>query len=96
MKDILRRYPDYIEDFVPFLTPKLATEINDVDGKTALCWLLGQFGHLIEDAPYMLEKMIEDLKELQSAELTTVLLASSFKLFFKRAPEMKRILAAIF
>lgn len=44
----------------------------------------------------MLEKMIEDLKELQSAELTTVLLASSFKLFFKRAPEMKRILAAIF
>lgn len=40
----------------------------------------------------MLEKMNDDLKELQSANLTSVLLASAFKLFFKRAPEMKRIL----
>jgi hypothetical protein len=30
----------------------------------ALCWLLGSFGQFIEDAPYMLEKMIEDIKEL--------------------------------
>lgn len=44
----------------------------------------------------MLEKMIEDLKELQSSGLTSVLLASVFKLFFKRAPETKRILAAVF
>lgn len=66
LKDILRRYPEYIEDFLPFITPKMATEVSDVDGKTALCWIIGQFGHYIEDAPYMLEKMIEDIKELQS------------------------------
>jgi hypothetical protein len=41
LKNILRRYPDYIEDFLPFINPKLATEINDVDGKIALCWILG-------------------------------------------------------
>lgn len=41
LKDILRRYPYYIEDFIPFLTPKFVSEIHDVDGKTALCWLLG-------------------------------------------------------
>jgi len=27
LKDILRRYPDYIEDFIPFLTPKLALDV---------------------------------------------------------------------
>jgi vesicle coat complex subunit len=96
LRDILRRYPSYIDDFLPFLTPKFMNEVYDVDGKIALCWLLGQFGEQIEDAPYMLEKMIEDLKELQSAELSNALLASAYKLFFKRAPETKRILAQIF
>jgi len=70
MKNVLRRYPDFIEEFIPFITPKLALEVQDVDGKVALSWILGQFGHCIMDAPYMLEKMIEDIKELQSAELS--------------------------
>lgn len=96
LKNILRRYPDFIEDFIPFINPKLALEVQDVDGKVALCWLLGMFGHYIEDAPYMLEKMIEDIKELQSAELSQVLLAATFRLFFKRAPETKKILANVF
>ena len=96
LKDILRRYPEYIDDFIPFLTPKLAQEVHDVEGKAALCWLLGQFGEYAEHAPYMLEKMIEDTKELQAAELTAVLLQASFKLFFKRAPEMKKVLALVF
>jgi len=44
----------------------------------------------------MLEKLIEDSKELQDSSLTTNLMAASFKLFFKRAPETKRVMAAIF
>jgi len=71
-------------------------EVNDVDGKTALCWILGQFGECVEDSPYMLEKLIEDSKELQNPQLTASLMASTMKLFFKRAPETKRILATIF
>lgn len=81
---------------MPFIGPKLALEVNDVDGKTALCWILGQFGQCIEDSPYMLEKLIEDSKELQNSQLTAALMAASVKLFFKRAPEMKRILASCF
>ena len=96
MKNVLRRYPDFIEEFIPFITPKLALEVQDVDGKVALSWILGQFGHFIMDAPYMLEKMIEDIKELQSAELSQILLAAIFKIFFKRAPETKKALATVF
>ena len=40
--------------------------------------------------------MIEDIKELQSAELAQSLLAATFRLFFKRAPETKKILANVF
>jgi AP-4 complex subunit beta-1 len=65
LRDILRRYPAQINEFLPFLGPKLCNEVIDVEGKTALCWILGQFGECIEDAPYMLEKMNEDCKELQ-------------------------------
>ena len=96
LKDILRRYPDAMNEFLPFLGPKLTTEIIDVDGKVALCWILGKFGQCIEDAPYMLEKLIEDSKELQHAHLSSCLVEATFRLFFKRAPETKKVLAAIF
>jgi hypothetical protein len=43
---------------------------------------------MIEDAPYMLEKMNDELKELQSPYLASQLVDAAFKLLFKRAPEM--------
>jgi len=59
-------------------------------------WILGQFGDRIEDSPYILEKMLVELKELNSPEFTAQLFQSVFKLFFIRAPEVKKLLAAIF
>ena len=32
----------------------------DNDGKIAFVWILGQFGHLIEESPYILEKLAEE------------------------------------
>jgi hypothetical protein len=40
--------------------------------------------------------MLEDLKEVNSAELNNSLMSACFKLFFKRAPETKKILASVF
>jgi hypothetical protein len=31
-----------------------------VEGRVAYVWILGEFGELIDDSPYILEKMIED------------------------------------
>lgn len=47
---------------------------------------------MIEDSPYILEKMIEEQKEFNSVKLAGVLLTSLFKLFFKRAPEVQKML----
>lgn len=53
---------------------------------------MGEFGEDIEESPYILEKMIEEQKEFNSVKLSSVLLTSIFKLFFKRAPEVQKML----
>jgi len=63
-----------------------------VEGKIAYIWILGEFGELIDDSPYILEKMIEEQKEFNSIKLSGVLLTALFKLFFKRAPETHKML----
>ena len=40
--------------------------------------------------------MIKDQQELNSPEFSSILLLSTFKMFFKRAPETQRLLAALF
>jgi len=96
LKDILRRYPEFIEEFVPFLTKISLDQIEDIDGKIGFVWALGQFNQNIPEAPYILEKMIKDQQELNSPEFSSILLLSTFKMFFKRAPETQRLLAALF
>lgn len=39
---------------------------------------------------------MEDLKELNSSSFTAILLMSVYRLFFKRAPETKKLLSTIF
>jgi hypothetical protein len=55
-------------------------------------WILGEFGELIDESPYIIEKMIEEQKEFNSVKLSAVLLTTLFKLFFKRAPEVQKML----
>lgn len=51
---------------------------------------------MIPEAPYLLEKMVEDIKEANSPEFTGILLTSVYSLFFKRAPETKKLLSSVF
>jgi vesicle coat complex subunit len=92
LKDILRKYRTFIDDFIPFFTKIALDQITEVDGKCAYVWILGEFGEEIDESPYILEKMIEEQKEFNSVKLSSVLLTSIFKLFFKRAPEVQKML----
>ena len=47
---------------------------------------------MIEESPYILEKMVEEQKEFNSVKLSSILLTTIFKLFFKRAPEVQKML----
>mmetsp|Transcript_11772 Transcript_11772/g.19863 ORF Transcript_11772/g.19863 Transcript_11772/m.19863 type:complete len:107 (-) Transcript_11772:991-1311(-) len=68
----------------------------DQEGKAAFVWILGQCGEHIEDAPYILEKIIEEEQETNSIHLQIYLVTACTKLFFKRAPEMHKILASFY
>jgi AP-4 complex subunit beta-1 len=92
LKDILRKYRGFIDDFIPFFSKIALDQITEVEGKCAYVWILGEFGEDIDESPYILEKMIEEQKEFNSVKLSSVLLTSIFKLFFKRAPEVHKML----
>lgn len=96
LKDILRKYPDFVDDFVPLMARIQTDQIIENEGKIAFVWILGEFGHLIEASPYILEKMAEECRELNDHELSSALLISVFKLFFKRAPETKALFTKLF
>lgn len=89
LKDVLRKYPNYIEHFYPFLARDCLEQITDHAGRCALVWILGHFGEQIDDSPYILEKIFEEEIENNQVDVLKYLVVASAKLFFKRAPEMK-------
>ena len=47
LKDILRKYKEFIDEFVPFFTKENLDMITEVNSKAAFVWALGQFGEQI-------------------------------------------------
>jgi len=92
LKNIFRKYKEAIEEFEDFLSNITFESMTEVEAKTAYIWILGEFGSQIEMAPYILERMIEIQKDLQSVEISMELLTSLTKLFFTRSPEVKEML----
>jgi hypothetical protein len=60
LKDILRKYPDLLEEFLPFFSRVFYDQVVETEGKAALVWILGRFGDKIDDSPYIMEKIIEE------------------------------------
>jgi len=59
-------------------------------------WILGEFGEMIEDSPYILERMSDEVRELNNSSLSSALFNSIFKLFFKRGPEIIALFKKVF
>ena len=57
--------------------------------------MLGEHGDKIENAPYIIEPMIDGLKEEQSPAVRLALLTATTKLFFKRPPEVQSMLGRL-
>lgn len=52
------------------MIPMLGTAIEHItesEAKVALIWILGEFGEHIDDAPYLLESLVGNLKETQES-----------------------------
>lgn len=94
LKDFLRKYPERFEEIIPSLT-RVLRSIEEPEGKIACIWMVGEYGETISEAPYILEGLIESFPEEQDSLVKMELLTATTKLFFKRPPELKEMLARL-
>jgi hypothetical protein len=52
LKDILRKYRGFIDDFIPFFSKIALDQITEVEGKCAYVWILGEFGEDIDEISF--------------------------------------------
>lgn len=108
-KDLLRRFPDMAEVVVAQVMAAVTQPgggglrggsglqtcaLSEPQARSALLWIMGQFGQFIPEAPYLMESMAEGF----SGEETVVrlaLLTAATQLFFKRPPECRALLGGL-
>jgi AP-4 complex subunit beta-1 len=94
LKDILRKHPSLGSMMIPPL-PRAVRYIDDPQGKASVIWLLGELGDFISEAPYALEKLIDKYDTISEPLVKIALLTSTMKLFFKRPPEVQKMLGRL-
>lgn len=87
LRDVLRKYRDVAPVVIPELQKCMKT-VSSSEGKSALVWILGEYGDEIQESPYILEDLIAGWEE-ENGPVRLQLLTTSVKLFFRRTSEMR-------
>eukprot|EP00934_Nitzschia_sp_Nitz4_P004086 Nitzschia sp. Nitz4//scaffold246_size28974//20458//23101//NITZ4_008086-RA/size28974-snap-gene-0.4-mRNA-1//-1//CDS//3329543924//4076//frame0 len=69
--------------------------VQEPSGKASILFLLGECGDIIPDAPYALEKLIDNYDSIKDPIIKHNLLNATMKLFFLRPPEVQRMLGRL-
>jgi len=91
---MIRKHPD----LKPVCSPSLARSlryIEEGEGKASIIWMLGECCDLVNEAPYALEKLIDDYDNLKDIRVKQNLLNATMKIFFARPPETQRMLGRL-
>nr|GMD44254.1 beta-adaptin-like protein A [Ipomoea batatas] len=94
VKDLLRKYPQWSHDCIAVVGNISSKNIQEPKAKAALIWMLGEYAQDMQDAPYILESLIENWEEEHSAEVRLHLLTAVMKCFLRRPPETQMALGA--
>lgn len=97
LQDVLRKYP-YLSATITNRVSSIAASLEKIDepeARTALLWIIGEFGEDIEDAPYILEDMAEKMEDETSSAVKIQLLTAAMKVFFARPPEAQKVLGRV-
>jgi vesicle coat complex subunit len=95
LKDLMRKYPARCAEVMPAIHTTLR-KIDEPVGKSAMVWMIGEFGEMMPEGPYVLEGIIDNWEEETSTEVRLALMTATMKLFFKRSPEMVAMLGRLF
>mmetsp|Transcript_92943 Transcript_92943/g.266419 ORF Transcript_92943/g.266419 Transcript_92943/m.266419 type:complete len:839 (+) Transcript_92943:187-2703(+) len=94
MKDLVRKYPEQFQQ-ASGAVERCIKIVTEPEGKCAILWILGEYGLLIDDAPYLLEPMIDGFVEEVSGAVKLEMITAAVKLFFCRPPEMQAMLGRL-
>eukprot|EP01017_Pseudomicrothorax_dubius_P016527 TRINITY_DN1875_c0_g2_i3.p1 TRINITY_DN1875_c0_g2~~TRINITY_DN1875_c0_g2_i3.p1 ORF type:complete len:803 (-),score=273.94 TRINITY_DN1875_c0_g2_i3:134-2542(-) len=93
--NILRKYRSEFREIIN-VVPNCIESVSETEAKVALLWILGEYAQEIEEAPYILEYFIGNLKEGdESQRYKHALLAATVKTFVKKPPETYEALASL-
>mmetsp|Transcript_12750 Transcript_12750/g.28324 ORF Transcript_12750/g.28324 Transcript_12750/m.28324 type:complete len:682 (+) Transcript_12750:125-2170(+) len=92
--NVIRIAPAATPMVLPFLS-RMLKRVDDPAARAALLWTLGEYGEHLVEAPYLLESAINNYEETFTG-VKLQLLTASMKLFFKRPPEVHRMLGRLF
>lgn len=95
LSNVVRIFPAVRIHVLPLLA-KCLRRVDDPEARAVLLWMLGEYGQEIQEAPYLLEPIIDNYAEESSAEIKLQVLTASLKMFFKRPPEMQAMLGRLF
>jgi hypothetical protein len=69
--------------------------VQEPSGKASIIWLLGECCDIVQDAPYALEKLIDNYDNIKDLQIKQNLLNATMKMFFARPPEVQRMLGRL-
>lgn len=92
--NILRIFPGMSTHVLPSIS-RCLRKVDDDSARAVIVWMIGEFCTQIIEAPYKIEKFIDNYDEIKSVELKLHLLTASMKLFFARPPEMQHMLGRL-
>ncbi|CAI0408526.1 unnamed protein product [Linum tenue] len=91
VKDLLRKYPQWSHDCIAVVGNISSKNVQEPKAKAALIWMLGEYAQDMDDAPYILESLVENWEE-DAPEVRLHLLTAIMKCFFRRPPETQKAL----
>lgn len=94
VKDLLRKYPQWSHGCIAVVGNISSKNIQEPKAKAALIWMLGEYAEEMQDAPYVLESLVDSWEDEHSAEVRLHLLTAVLKCFLRRPPETQKALGA--
>jgi AP-4 complex subunit beta-1 len=91
---MIRTHPD-LKAVCSMSLARTLKYLNEPSGKASIIWLLAECCDIINDAPYALEKLIDNYDDLKDVQVKQNLLNATMKMFFARPPEVQRMLGRL-
>ncbi|CAL5332589.1 unnamed protein product [Camellia sinensis] len=72
VKDLLRKYLQWSHDCIAVVGNISSKNVQEPKAKAALIWMLGEYCQDMQDAPYVLESLIDSWDDEHSAEVLCI------------------------